>query len=360
MGSHIITPNSITIFTDSPHTFSKSSIPEHVFGEVVEALNDNDYEAALDKLSPRKTIESFFAGSGEAPIRNGQVYVGEAPVDNYAARKAVEFAQAGLPYQPLLRFVERVRRNPSYRAVQELYQFLEAGELPLDSDGCFKAYKKVHRKEAGDLVDIYTRSIDNSPGAVVEMPRNEVDEDPDRTCSRGLHVCTHAYLPYFGCGGSDAVVAVTVDPQDVVAVPRDYDNAKMRVCRYVVHDVIEWHVRGEDDNPLRGLFFEDDVEDEDEDDDEDDGDLVLRYIDEDNDEEYVDIDDIKSLREQGFAYLTIDSDGAIMAWNSKPEWDFGDWMHTTATARARRVGTATYSPMRSSRCIWSTTGTPLY
>jgi hypothetical protein len=27
---------------------------------------------------------------------------------------------------------------------------------------------------------------------------------------------------------------VAVDPKDVVAVPTDYDNAKMRVCRYTI------------------------------------------------------------------------------------------------------------------------------
>jgi hypothetical protein len=65
------------------------------------------------------------------------------------------------------------------------------------------------------------------------VPRNCVDEDPDRTCSHGLHVCSFDYLPHFSHANGHVVVC-KVNPADVVAIPRDYNNTKMRVCRYEV------------------------------------------------------------------------------------------------------------------------------
>jgi hypothetical protein len=66
------------------------------------------------------------------------------------------------------------------------------------------------------------------------MDRDDVDPDRNRTCSAGLHCCSQEYLPEFGCGAGNKIVEVRVDPKDVVAVPTDYNNTKMRVCKYEV------------------------------------------------------------------------------------------------------------------------------
>lgn len=48
-----------------------------------------------------------------------------------------------------------------------------------------------------------------------------------------LHVGSMAYVKDFGHGGSDsAILEVLVSPRNVVAVPTDYHNTKMRVCEY--------------------------------------------------------------------------------------------------------------------------------
>jgi hypothetical protein len=122
--------------------------------------------------------------------------------------------------------------NPSFRAVSELYDFLEASQLPITEDGCFLAYKRIR----SDYTDVHSGSFDNSIGQVVSMPRNEVDEDKDRTCSAGLHFCSRAYLPHF-CG--DRIVVLKINPADVVAIPSDYNNAKGRACRYEVIQELE-------------------------------------------------------------------------------------------------------------------------
>jgi hypothetical protein len=67
------------------------------------------------------------------------------------------------------------------------------------------------------------------------MMRNQVEDDENVTCAKGLHVCSKEYLPHFG---GQNIVACEVDPKDVVSVPLDYNNSKMRVCEYKVVGVI--------------------------------------------------------------------------------------------------------------------------
>lgn len=132
--------------------------------------------------------------------------------------------------------------NPSHRAVQELYSFLETGSMALTEDGYFLTYKKIRE----NWTDIHSGTFDNSIGAKPYMPRNMVDENSEKTCSNGLHVCSYDYLSHFGGCDSNRVVLCKVNPKDVVAIPKDYSNTKMRVCEYEVlqevgktHDILK-------------------------------------------------------------------------------------------------------------------------
>jgi hypothetical protein len=92
------------------------------------------------------------------------------------------------------------------------------------------AYKKVRE----DYKDIHSGTMDNSVGQIVEMERNQVDDDKDRTCSTGLHFCSKDYLPYFGTGPGSRVVILKINPADVVSIPSDYNDSKGRACKYEV------------------------------------------------------------------------------------------------------------------------------
>jgi hypothetical protein len=109
---------------------------------------------------------------------------------------------------------------------------LEKNSLPITPDGHFLAYKKVRY----DYKDCHSGTMDNSVGQVVEMERNSVDDDKDRTCSTGLHFCSRDYLNHFG---GERLVIVKVNPRDVVSIPSDYNGAKGRACRYEVVDEID-------------------------------------------------------------------------------------------------------------------------
>jgi hypothetical protein len=110
--------------------------------------------------------------------------------------------------------------------------FLEVNDMPITPDGHFLTYKAV----TSDYKDFHTGKFDNSIGAKPEMPRHEVDDNRAITCSRGLHAANKDYASSFG--GTGHLMVCKVNPKDVVSIPNDYNNAKMRVSKYEVIDEV--------------------------------------------------------------------------------------------------------------------------
>lgn len=225
MIAHILTENALTLFSDG-HIFTLDNT-NRSFGRAVEAVRSGDLEQALKIMCPATILIEGTAEHPEFRVADGVVTYHGQPLKGYAISKLLELCSEQFPIEALVNFIVRVQDNPSNRAVEDLYRFLEYGELPLLPDGRFIAYKKIQE----DWTDCRTGTLTNTVGAVVEMPRNQVDDNPNNTCSHGLHVCSMEYLSSFG---GARCVACAVDPADVVSIPIDYTNTKMRVCRYEV------------------------------------------------------------------------------------------------------------------------------
>ena len=158
---------------------------------------------------------------------DGSVEYNGMPQGGRAAEYITRMIEADMNLTPVTKFLERLALNPSYHSREEALEFAVANELPITEDGRFMAYKRIN----GNWTDVYSGKIDNSVGAKVSMHRNDVDDNSSRTCSKGLHVCSKEYLrSYWG----DRLIAVIIDPADVVSVPHDYNGSKMRVCHYEV------------------------------------------------------------------------------------------------------------------------------
>lgn len=201
-----------------------------------EAVQEAYAEGRVDDLetlvSVRKTVETFAAGTAIS-IKGGKLFYGDRELRNGLATRIIKLMNEGKENfaKPLVAFMENVLLNPSFRAVEGLYDWLEKSNLPITPDGCFIAWKIV----GPDYKDIRTGRFDNSVGKVVEVARNEVDEDPSRTCSYGLHFCSNEYLPHYGgMGGTNHIMMVKVNPKDVGAFPHDYNISKGRCSRYEV------------------------------------------------------------------------------------------------------------------------------
>lgn len=197
---------------------------------VKEALKNNDEDAIVVAMDTKQVVSNYIATKtgGRASFVDGQVYIDGTIVNNVVAERVKEFAKQGLPFEHLLLFLDNVRKNPSYRAQEELFKFLENKYLPITEDGCFYAYKSVRN----DWKDFYSGTIDNHIGNEISMERNTVDDNKDRHCSKGLHCGAIDYVN--GYGGHDKhIIIVKVNPADVVSVPTDCSCQKVRVCKYI-------------------------------------------------------------------------------------------------------------------------------
>lgn len=195
------------------------------YAEFITLLKEGNQIEALAFYNSKKD----FTARLPAPfsVVEGRLQHNGNPCNSVVSNRTLELLEGGYEAKYMLRFLDNLYTNPSKNAVDELYGFLEANDIPITKDGCFMAYKRINK----DWKDVYTGTIDNSVGALVTMDRNTVDEDKHRTCSQGLHVCSLNYLKSYS---GARLVAVKVNPRDVVSVPTDYQNSKMRVCRYQV------------------------------------------------------------------------------------------------------------------------------
>jgi len=201
--------------------------PNHT--KALDAIRNSDWEAFLDCVDLSRKVRDYVHNS-KVEIKDGIIVFDGEPIHNTLTKRVISFMQQDLPFKPMLNFLCNLMDNPSKRAVDELYDFLEAGELPITEDGHFLAFKNVK----ADYTDIYSGKFNNAVGSVCEMKRNQVDEDKDRTCSYGLHFCSIAYLPNFSDSNGGKTMIVKINPKDVVAIPADYNNTKGRTCRYEV------------------------------------------------------------------------------------------------------------------------------
>jgi len=197
------------------------------YEEIIDRLKEENYEDIEALLDVASSIS--IASDGKVTVLEGCVCYDGREVINPLTDRILTFVKEGLPFKPMIRFLENLMENPSRTSIQELYLFLENATLPITEDGCFLAYKKV----GDDYLDLYSHSIDNSVGEAPEVPRNSVDDVRDNLCSYGLHFCSLEYLPKYH-GGSGRVMIVKIDPKDVVSIPSDYNNAKGRCCKYEV------------------------------------------------------------------------------------------------------------------------------
>ncbi|WNN94733.1 rIIB-like protein [Streptomyces phage Phredrick] len=217
------------------------------FAQIVAGLATGD-ESVVELFDVQKTAQKRFERLSErVTVSNGKVYLDGEEVDNALTQQVVNFINAGVEdFKPLINFFEKVETNQNAHSRAQLYTWLRDRNITLTEDGNFIAYKGV-RVENGEYFSIstgkaisngveYNGAIPNPLGAVVEMPRSEVQHDPSVGCHTGLHAGTWNYARDFARG---AVLTVEINPRDVVSVPTDCDAQKLRVCRYVVKDVTE-------------------------------------------------------------------------------------------------------------------------
>lgn len=212
------------------------------------AVEAGDTEV-FDLFDVTKVIDKKFEALSERiSVRNGRIYLDGDEVNNVLTQQILRFLDDDEDFEPLVEFYDRLAQNPNQESVGQLYRWLDTHDFTITDDGKIVGYKGVESDGKGGYQSVHsgtaivngeevTGKIPNNVGYVVEMPRSAVTFDPYQTCSYGLHIGTFDYATDWGRNG--AVLEVLVDPRDVVSVPNDHADQKLRACRYTVVGVVE-------------------------------------------------------------------------------------------------------------------------
>ena len=301
--SYNITDDSIVVITlDTFETLNAHSTNPN-FEAIKEALKNPDTttDELIALMSPEKAIHNATVNYKNIEVLDGHLYYKGKQVHSTLADRIVSIVAEGLPVEPWAKFAENVYRNPAEYAREELYLWLSQSDLPITPDGHFLAYKRVRE----DYRDVHTGTFDNSIGATPSMKREDVDSDRSRTCSAGLHFCSKEYLRSFS---GARVMIVKVNPEHVVSIPSDYNNAKGRACQYTVVGEVEEQILGTKVWPTICYDYpydEDDYDDCDNDCDNDD------YWNDDDDNIYTD---------GSWSISLADYDDNVNHYGSKKKW----------------------------------------
>ena len=202
------------------------------FGKLVEELKKPQHDSKRIATLADIPAAIKLASSGRVDVFDGEVHVDGTVCHNHLAVRILESIKNGFPIEPLMRFLDRLYSNPNTEIREDLFKWLESGDMPITEDGCFIGYKYVQSD--------YYSSHSGKDGKVlhalfttVSMPREECDESRDNTCSTGLHFCSYEYLPS-GYTHSQRIIILKIAPENVTAIPNDYRNQKGRCCEYDV------------------------------------------------------------------------------------------------------------------------------
>lgn len=198
-------------------------------------------ESVVDQFDVGETIINRFRRlSTNVAIENDEVTLDGDPLDDSLTKKIKELVESGSDdWRPFVNFLDKVQANPSENSKTQLYTFLAAHQYDILPDGNILGYKGVNRDgdeyfksihsgtaSVNDVVQT-NQQIRQAVGDTVTMPRSAVTDDPNQSCSYGLHIASFDYAKSYG----HVVMAVSVNPRDVVSVP--YGEAyKVRACRY--------------------------------------------------------------------------------------------------------------------------------
>jgi hypothetical protein len=233
---------------------------DHInWDKIVESLKNRDYTDLLALIDVSSAVRDWIGDFDDLSIEDGALVLKGVPFSDRISQKVFDMIDEGHPADGLVNFLRKVRQNPSAASQRELLLFCEANGFMIHEDGDIIAYKGV--RDNG--FDSYSGSVLNLPwnimteeqrnrysipqtsdgvtvqatqqGTIVTMPRGQVNDDRNETCSFGLHFAAHEYASGFG----QRLMVMKINPADVVSIPSDYNNQKGRCCRYVIISELE-------------------------------------------------------------------------------------------------------------------------
>jgi hypothetical protein len=227
--------------------------------KLLDAINDENWDLVYSIVTKKLDAQVVSNSLNALGIVDGKLAGREVP--NIIQDKILQLYNNNIPLVPLMRFIDNLLNNSFKEKIEDVFNFIETHkEFPITSDGAILAWKKVQD-------DLYSYHSGNNGklyygiGETVSLPESEVDTNSSVTCSTGIHACSKSYLSnYYGDEGT--VVILKIYPQDIRAVPYDYNHAKLRCVRAQVVDFADSKTI-EDAFYKVGVYEYDDLEEDD-------------------------------------------------------------------------------------------------
>lgn len=237
----ITSADSVTVFVAGKPFTVASDNPR--YDELKAAISAGDLDLVDGIVNASTRLTKVLGVYGDVAVFAGHVTFQGRPVKTSLVERLLKMVNQGRDPEPYARFLDRVMRNPTKDAISMLFDWVEKADLPILPDGRFLAYRYVNMA----YLDAHTRSMDNTPGRIIRMPREACDENHQNTCSRGLHFCNHTYLK--SMSGYRCLI-MAEDPADVVSFPQDGGGSKGRTEKHEALFEISM------DDAREGIFFE--------------------------------------------------------------------------------------------------------
>lgn len=228
----------ITIRASDPTRYATITHEHENYDEIVRLAN-NDDERVFELFSPTEMLNRLTALSDRISYQNGRLYVDGDEAEGAIVEHILRLVKEKDPnIEATVKFYENILMNPDQHSREQAWGWLDSHDFTITTDGYIVGYKGVHgdsaegyhSREAGTAWvngEKIEGQIPYKTGDRITMPRSEVTHDPAVGCSIGLHVGTWKYAQNFK---HNQVMEVHVHPRDIVSVPTDCNEEKMRVC----------------------------------------------------------------------------------------------------------------------------------
>ncbi|KAI9687662.1 MAG: hypothetical protein M1812_008580, partial [Candelaria pacifica] len=146
----LITPNSLTFLDASgmPYNILSTHPNYDKIKELFKLAQKSDFANSVKKhLSDMIALSDVSRvikthGEGKVTVDNGIVLFDGEEVHSTVTQRILSGINDGFNMKPYIKFLENLMTNPSKVAVNELYSFMEQGNMGISEDGFVLGYKK--------------------------------------------------------------------------------------------------------------------------------------------------------------------------------------------------------------------------
>lgn len=219
----------IVICNDVAYTVTDS---DSRYPELLEACINNDEKTVAKLLLPKVLFSSHgieLSADGVCKVHGLQV---SSVLTDYIVKVSAKPSSEN--YLNLIAFIERLYNFNMLDKLDMIFSFLKHNDIQLIEGGLILGYKyirKVPNFSGFEYVDAHSRTLPQGIG--YEVTIDKVDDNPDRTCSYGLHVGSFDYIKNTNLD----YAIVLVKPENIVSIPTDYDGMKMRCKSYFISEI---------------------------------------------------------------------------------------------------------------------------